>query len=60
MNNINPKPIKTPAICGTVARNPNVAPDDASIKLFGPGVHVAASRMPKSAIRESIDIVLIR
>ena len=28
----------TPEICGTLRRNPKVAPEVSSIKLFGPGV----------------------
>ena len=40
-----------PRICGTVLIKPNVAPDDASITLFGPGVKAAtAANRVKAAV----------
>jgi len=43
-NNINGKPQATPCMCGSVLRKPKVAPDAASMALFGPGVQVAGGR----------------
>ena len=40
-----------PRICGMVPRKPNVAPDAASITLFGPGVKAAtAAKRAKAAV----------
>lgn len=37
-NTINACPIATPAICGTVRRNPKFTPDASNKTLLGPGV----------------------
>ena len=52
------KPVKTPKICGRLARKPKLAPDAANITLFGPGVKAAttAKRLnDKSVVIEFID-----
>jgi hypothetical protein len=50
------KPVKTPKICGRLARKPKLAPDAANITLFGPGVKAAtkAKRLNDKRVGKSI------
>ena len=43
------KPSETPSQCGSVRRNPKLAPDIISMRLFGPGViEVAKAKVPRA------------
>ncbi len=54
---ISAQPPEMPKMCGTVRRNPKVAPDDSSIMLFGPGVIDATMQKDMRASRISGGIV---
>lgn len=48
------EPFKIPTMCGTVRRNPKVAPEAVSMTLFGPGViAVETAKGSSAAMKES-------
>jgi len=49
-------PMPTPNICGVVRKNPKLAPEAISIRLFGPGVMELTKQKLASAVRSSIVI----
>src|SRR6056297_1493006 len=55
-NTIDGKPRPTPSICGTERRNPKLAPDAISMRLFGPGVMTVTKAKATSAVSNSSDM----
>ena len=53
------KPIVIPMICGKVRFRPKLAPDAASIKLFGPRVNAAIMAKMINPNREAVSIISV-
>ena len=51
-----PIPAVMPRICGNERRKPNVAPDEVSMTLFGPGVKAAVAEKITSPRMEALSM----